>query len=114
MAIKREKKFTNKERHRYYGKRIGDIVSVLAPTGEDFRARKLAEVVLLGFGDNNRLYTAGNAGPHSQVAEWCELVIPIEKRKCGCCKTLIMPYQEFVPYRTTFRHKDCKKPFDFV
>jgi hypothetical protein len=99
--------FTNKERHRHYGKRVGDIVSVLSPTGEDFRARALAEVALLGYGDNNSLYIAGETGPVKHVAEWCDLIIPVEKRRCGGCKTLIMPYQKFVPFRTTFRHVDC-------
>ncbi len=103
------KRFTNKERNRHYGKRVGDIVSVLAPTGQDFDARRLVEVVSLGYGDNNSLYTAWEDGPHREVAEWCRLVIPVEKRKCGFCKTLIMPYQNFVPFRTAFRHKDCKK-----
>lgn len=108
MAIIRTKRFTNKERNRYYGKRVGDIVSVLSPTSEDFKARKLVEVIRLGFTDNNCLYTAWENGPHKEVAEWCELVIPVEKRKCTGCSTKIMPYQNFIPVKNGFRHLNCK------
>lgn len=104
------RKFTNKRRDRFYGKRIGDLVSVPSPTGENFRARKIVEVVLLGIADNNSLYTAWEHGPHREVAEWCELVIPVEKRKCPVCNTRIMPYQKFVEKDSTFRHLKCSKP----
>ena len=98
--------FTNEKRNRYYGLRVGDIVACyMGPE----QPRINSEVVLLGLGDNNAVFVAGETGPQKQVAEWCNLLIPVEKRTCKYCETLIMPYQKFVHSGTSFRHKDCKK-----
>jgi hypothetical protein len=73
--------FDNKDRNRYYGLRIGDVVKSsqynLLPYG-------LAVVVAYGFMDNNKvkIKTLGDGNNiFDAVAEWLEVVLPKEDKK---------------------------------
>jgi hypothetical protein len=71
-------KFTNADRHRYYGLRIGDLVQI--KTGV-FSKPKNAEVIDYGLLDNNRVILKLDDGTEtSWVAEWCEIVEKVEDR----------------------------------
>ncbi len=84
-------KFTNEERTRYYGKRIGDIVSVRGLNSKYLYTN--VEVVDYGFLDNNRIVVRLPDGTLDDVvAEWCDIITKVEdranylERSCGNCK----------------------------
>ena len=66
----------NKERHRYYGLRKGDIVK---STIHGFNE---AEIVGYGFMDNNKVYVKepNSTEEFEVVAEWCQVVTKVEDR----------------------------------
>lgn len=67
--------FDNKERRRYYGLRVGDIISC------DFLDIKQAEVVEYGFMDNNAVYVKeANKKVRQVVAEWCHIITKVEDK----------------------------------
>jgi hypothetical protein len=67
------KPFDNIDRNRYYGLRIGDIISVEFPS-----MNSLAEVVDYG-GDNNRVYIKLEDGTITDwVAEYCTIITKVE------------------------------------
>ena len=73
-------KFDNKERNRYYGLRIGDIVSPKGIDGKEWSKGK-AEVIEYGFMDNNAVYIRVEDGTETKwVAEWCEIITKVEDR----------------------------------
>lgn len=73
-------KFNNKNRNRYYGLRIGDLVQVKVGLQSDPIFLK-AEVIEYGFLDNNRVYLRFEDGKEtSWVAEQCEIFTKIEDR----------------------------------
>lgn len=69
------KEFTNEDRSRHYGKRVGDRVREVhagLPTIE-------GTVVELGGFDNNRIYVKKDSGDVvGLVAEWCEIIEKVE------------------------------------
>jgi hypothetical protein len=73
-------KFDNKERHRYYGLRIGDLVQI--KTGLQSNPKILnAEVIDYGFLDNNRVMLKLENGEETDwVAEWCTIVTKVEDK----------------------------------
>jgi hypothetical protein len=65
--------FDNQERRRYYGIRVGDIVSCDPHTN--------CEVIGYGFLDNNKVYLRYEDGTEgSQVAEWCKIITKVEDK----------------------------------
>ncbi|NMC61422.1 MAG: hypothetical protein GYA51_18875 [Candidatus Methanofastidiosa archaeon] len=71
-------KFTNADRHRYYGLRIGDLVQIKVGV---FSKPKNAEVIDYGFLDNNRVILRLEDGTETDwVAEWCTIVEKVEDR----------------------------------
>lgn len=70
------KKFTNENRNRYYGLRVGDIINCKA-FGLDFKA----EVIHLVTGDNNRVAVKKEDGSACEwVAEWSTIITKVEDR----------------------------------
>ena len=71
--------FDNSERRRYYGLRIGDIVSPKTISGEEWY-KGIAEVINYG-SDNNQVEIKSKDGTITDwVAEWCDIVTKIEDR----------------------------------
>ena len=72
--------FDNKERHRYYGLRVGDLVQIR--TGMQNNPIMIdAEVIAYGFLDNNRVILKLESGEEtSWVAEWCKIITKVEDR----------------------------------
>lgn len=69
--------FKNEERNRYYGLRVGDIVTVPM-----FVGRKKAEVIGLHAGDNNGVQVHMEDGTErKEVAEWCDIITKVEDRE---------------------------------
>ena len=69
----------NVSRTRYYGLRVGDLVSYDIPgtakTGETY------EVISYGFMDNNRVILRDDKGEEIEaVAEWCQIITKVEDR----------------------------------
>ena len=81
------KEFTNENRNRYYGLRIGDIVMPLIIGSK--KNEKTATVVYYGIMDNNAVYLMfENKEVKKWVAEWCDIIRKIETfnfqcKKCG-------------------------------
>jgi len=73
-----ETTFDNIERRRYYGKRIGDTVSLKNLNGKEFSK---AEVI--GYThDNNKIEVKLPDGTTtSWVAEWCDIITRVEDKK---------------------------------
>jgi len=72
------KVFDNKDRTRYYGLRIGDIVDLKGVDGKVAQAN--AEVIKYG-SDNNRVEVRLMSGNTCDwVAEWCDIVVRVEDR----------------------------------
>jgi hypothetical protein len=71
--------FDNKERTRYYGLRIGDIVSPKSLSGEQ---NYKGQAVVVNYGsDNNRVDIKFSDGSITDwVAEWCDIVLKVEDR----------------------------------
>lgn len=67
-----EKIFLNKNRNRYYGHRVGDMVD----TGHN--GMGIAKVVQLGSMDNNSIYVNYNDITAKVVAEWCKTISRVE------------------------------------
>ena len=68
----------NKNRSRYYGLRVGDIVQ-RDMYGND---EKKYKVIQYGFGDNNRIYLKAPTGEIiKEVAEWCTIISKVEEIK---------------------------------
>ncbi|MDD4972502.1 MAG: hypothetical protein PHT07_23980 [Paludibacter sp.] len=73
-----KKPFDNKERHRYYGVRVGDTVKLLF---SNQNPEPIAEVVEYGFLDNNRVVVQLEDGTmKGWVAEWCEIITKVEDK----------------------------------
>jgi hypothetical protein len=78
MGLDSKTTFTNPDRTRYYGKRIGDIVRNTFEQHSNYGQH--LEVVDWGFG-NNSLFVRprmSDAAPHEHVAEWLEIVTRVE------------------------------------
>ena len=72
--------FTNADRHRYYGLRIGDLVKIKMGM-QNNPIMKNAEVISYGFMDNNRVILKLESGEETNwVAEWCIIVTKVEDR----------------------------------
>jgi len=72
-------KFDNKERHRYYGLRIGDLVELNYTQKPE---PPKAEVIEYCAGDNNRVLLRLEDGSETDwVAEWCTIITKVEDRK---------------------------------
>jgi hypothetical protein len=79
-------KFENIDRKRYYGLRIGDLVSPKGVDGKEWH-KGVAEVVNYG-SDNNRVEIKSKDGTITDwVAEWCEIMTRVEDKtkKCDSC-----------------------------
>jgi len=73
------KTFDNKDRSRYYGLRIGDIVSPKGLDGNEWY-KGICEVVNYG-SDNNRIQIKAKDGTLTDwVAEWCDVITKAEDR----------------------------------
>ena len=77
--------FDNKERRRYYGIRVGDIVTYVIPgtreiLGDKYVSDETYEVIDYGFMDNNRVYLKSIKDGHEEkaVAEYCQIVTKVE------------------------------------
>ena len=68
--------FNNEKRTRYYGLRVGDIVSCEGRTLKQFTGE--AKVVEYGFTDNNRVVVEQNGHRFDCVAEWLDIVKKVE------------------------------------
>jgi hypothetical protein len=69
------KEFTNEDRSRYYGLRVGDTVQLIFNGG----VWKEGKVVEYGVMDNNAVYVqTGNEEPQKCVAEWCKIIKRVE------------------------------------
>lgn len=74
-------KFDNKDRNRYYGLRIGDLVQIKMGLWANPKTQN-AEVLDYGFMDNNRVRLRLESREETNwVAEWCTLITKIEDRK---------------------------------
>lgn len=74
-----KEKEDNLERRRYYGLRIGDLVSPKGVDGKEWH-RGIAEVINYG-GDNNRVEIKSKDGTIIDwVAEWCDIITKVEDR----------------------------------
>lgn len=72
-----QKPFDNAERRRYYGLRIGDIVSPKGINGKPHTED--CEVIDYGFMDNNKVMLKSKDGKEFPwVAEWCKIVTKVE------------------------------------
>lgn len=69
--------FTNEKRTRYYGKRVGDTV-----INSHGHWPGNAEVVALGFTDNNRVTVKRESDGHTfdEVAEWLQVVKKVDDK----------------------------------
>jgi hypothetical protein len=73
--------FSNEERRRYYGLRIGDVVNLKLLDGK-VHPNGPAEVIGPYMSDNNSVNLRLNNGIEIKwMAEWCEIVTKIEDRK---------------------------------
>ncbi len=71
--------FTNEDRRRYYGLRIGDTVKLKYSSGEK---EETAEVTGYAAGDNNRVYVTTESGEETDwIAEWCDIMIRVEDKE---------------------------------
>jgi len=71
-----KKEFTNENRTRYYGLRVGDIVNAKGLTGIVWGRSKVLELVPM---DNNSVIIESKTGkPIEWTAEWCEIVTKVE------------------------------------
>lgn len=71
-----EKLFTNENRTRYYGLRVGDIVNPKHVSGAPFGECKVVELIPM---DNNSVMLEDkNGNPIEWVAEWCEIITKVE------------------------------------
>lgn len=72
------KNFDNSERRRYYGLRVGDIVSPKGLNGKEWHKGQ-SEVFEYGFLDNNAVYIRADDGTETKwVAEWCDIITKVE------------------------------------
>ncbi len=72
--------FDNIERRRYYGIRVGDIVSPKMVDGSEWKEGK-CEVISYGFMDNNAVYIRSENGNETKwVAEWLDIITKVEDR----------------------------------
>lgn len=69
--------FDNENRDRYYGLRVGDLIS---PKGIDGKSKGNANVI--GYGsDNNRVEIKFEDGAETDwVAEWCDIIKKVEDK----------------------------------
>ncbi len=83
------RQFDNEERHRYYGKRVGDRVSQEMHTyPPQPGAKKLGTVIEFGFMDNNKVIVQfdGEEKPTACVAEYLSVEEKVEDRPtCSIC-----------------------------
>ena len=71
--------FDNKDRSRYYGIRVGDIVNLRNIDGSVIYRN--VEVIAYGFMDNNRVEVKLSHGSTTDwVAEWCDIITKVEDR----------------------------------
>jgi hypothetical protein len=72
----------NKNRSRYYGLRVGDIVRRHVGFSNEKKDNTIYKVVQYGFGDNNRIYLKAPTGEIiKEVAEWCTIISKVEEIK---------------------------------
>lgn len=76
LCVLSEIPFNNEKRTRYYGLRIGDIVSCESRTLKQFTGE--VKVVGYGFSDNNRVIVEQNGRQFDCVAEWLDIVKKVE------------------------------------
>jgi len=73
--------FTNENRNRYYGLRVGDIVSPKMVDGKEWHKGQ-SKVIALGVIDNNSVQIKASDGTEVEwVAEWCDIVTKVENIK---------------------------------
>jgi len=83
MAEKYSDLFTNENRNRYYGLRVGDIVEIKK---QKFENKKLiditfsAEVIDFVAGDNNRVVILLDGVEVPWVAEYCKIITKVEDK----------------------------------
>jgi hypothetical protein len=71
--------FDNESRDRYYGLRVGDLVSPKGLDGKEFNGK--GEVIDYG-SDNNRVIIKFEDGTITDwVAEWCDIILKVEEKK---------------------------------
>jgi len=76
MSNSKKIAFDNKERTRYYGLRIGDIIDAKSPSGIVWGRSELIDFDPM---DNNSVVIKDKLGkPISWVAEWCDIVVKVE------------------------------------
>jgi hypothetical protein len=93
------KTFSNNDRSRYYGLRIGDIVDLKGVDGKVCQPN--AEVIEYG-SDNNRVEVRLMSGSTCDwVAEWCDIVVRVEDRACSATKNLDLKNGDFRKYYDT-------------
>lgn len=72
------KNFDNKDRTRYYGLRVGDLVSPKGLDGKEWN-KGACEVINYGIGDNNKVEIKAKDGTITDwVAEWCDIITKVE------------------------------------
>lgn len=70
-------KFDNKDRNRYYGLRVGDIVNAESIIGTILYEN--CEVIAYGFMNNNKVMLRNMDGEEFEyIAEWCNIVKKVE------------------------------------
>jgi hypothetical protein len=71
--------FINENRTRYYGLRVGDIVSIKSVMGENIGEHTVVELIPM---DNNSvLLKSPDKGTFEWVAEWCTIITKVEDIK---------------------------------
>lgn len=76
------KDFTNEDRSRYYGLRIGDQVELRCFGKVCWKG----EVVEYGMMDNNAVYVKNDKGRVEKcVAEWCKIISKVDDIKNKLC-----------------------------
>jgi hypothetical protein len=73
-------KDSNCDRKRYYGIRVGDIVSPKEINGKEWCKGK-SEVIGYGILDNNKVYIRSSDGTKAEwAAAWCDIVTKVEDK----------------------------------
>jgi len=99
--------FTNENRTRYYGLRVGDIINAKSLNGTVWGKSKVLELVSM---DNNKvLIESKNGTPIEWIAEWCEIVTKvedIEKEQWKPGKNGGCVVSNIIPQRTCYKDSD--------
>lgn len=108
--------FTNENRNRYYGLRVGDIVKPLYSVGMQFGQCKVIQLIPM---DNNSVLLESIAGKKFEwVAEWCAIVtkvedIQIEKEQWNSGKNGGCVVSNIIPQRTSYKDSDFEKEKEY-